>query len=125
MRNNVHHSQEVDRTSLLYGYDDAPPPLIIHAYRSNRQSQNSRNLDDVTDVWDLSNLNTTISRPIIHVQEPTDAVCPVPVSKRHATPLRRTSNSSSPSSLVERPDSLLARVFLPGSPAVSSIELDS
>ncbi|KIM75790.1 hypothetical protein PILCRDRAFT_826947 [Piloderma croceum F 1598] len=111
-----HRSQEVDRTSLLYEYDDAPPLSIIHAYRSNRQSQHSRNIDD----WDLLNLNMAISRPIVHVQEPADAVS---TSKRHVTPLRRTSNSSSP--LFERPDSLLARVFLPRSPAMSSIELGS
>jgi len=119
-------SQDMDHTShytsLLYEYDDAPPPSIIHAYRSNRQSQDSRNLDDMTDARDLSTLNMAISLPAIHLQAPTDVLGPLPMLKGHSTPPPGTSNSSSVFSLplFERPDSLLARVFPHGRPSISS-----
>ena len=117
-----HHSRNVDHTSLLYEYDDAPPPSIIHAYRASHHSEESRNFDVVTDTREASGPDMSITQPAIHVQESADILGPLPSSKRPSVPPRSTP-SSMPTPLFDRTDSLLGRVFPHGSPAMSSIEL--
>jgi hypothetical protein len=117
-----HYSRNADHTSLLYEYDDAPPPSIIHAYRASHHSEESRNFDAVTHIRDASGPDMSITQPAIHVQESADILGPLPTSKRPSVPPRNTS-SSIPTPLFDRADSLLGRVFPHGSPAMSSIEL--